>query len=676
MPEGSVEWVVSISNTDANSQVDLIQLNNVEYEFWSPGRFAFTVPNDDYHRNIFLSGTGYSAGKKTAKFNRIVNKENSYLKFIGPVERVRANNDLIQVSGRGSGAKISRYYTNDNIAYVSVPLNQVVSQVCDGTGIRLGETGPDAPNVTCLFYAENKWRAIMDTVKNFAGWEAYVETDNTITLKSEVGTDKTASFTMQYGYNVISDGYREVDYEQLATRVRVRGEGEGFNQIKASAVNSDAETTYWEREIVYDDRSINNQDYATNVANYRLSATDSPRDQITLQTTEAYDPKWTVGLGDTVLVDWPRLALHNTEMRVKKLSYKWDTGGEVINMDLGEKGRNITRAMAGTNPGIRQEVEHNARHPQGATNIWQISKTENCDQNYPLIIPFYIPPEVKKINKAKINIRSNGIKVYQNYESVGDFIPFYRINNYYVYPGMRNYITKSFTNAPWFGLHKPQNVMVLEEETGYGEVFRAVGGKGTCGWAIQMHLRPHSWVDCDTLNETDFTGYTVALKQGANNLYLNDSERTTPLRHIIDDGHSNWHTFMYYIPRNSTLGDPTDGVSWIFYPNARNDSYSTWDYYWEIWDINQPASNINIETGIYEDTYDRLSVTVYIKQKTDGAYQKIWRGSVTTSSPLTMTDISFTEYVTSGTWHYLKAEFSDKCQGEMEGYIEGYVQSR
>jgi len=669
MPAGVVKWTATINNTS----VDLIEVGNVEYEFWTPGRFQITVPNDADHRSLLLGSNGYAGAGKEVRLYREVNNGGQTLMMKGPVYRVRVDNTRIQVEGYGKGIELARSYTGDNVYFLDYPSTKVISHILIGTDFTLGETGSNPPDISCRFYTENKWRALMDTVKNFTGWEARIEPDDTITYKKTIGVDRSASFTMQYGYNVVSDGAREIDFETLATRVIVRGEGEGFNQIKVSVVDTSAESQFWPAVLVYDDRSIDNETLAQNVATARISEVAVPRDQISLQTTDMYDPTWTIELGDSVGVYWPQLALSAT-MRVKRLQYRWGMGGETISMDLNKEARSLARAMAGTNPGIRQAVETEARHPQGATNIWQLSNADNCDPNYPLIIPFFIPEDIKKINKAKFNLRTDPIRYFSQGKGPGGGGKFYydffhgtgyrypdTVGSYY-YTKTFSCVTNQFSDPPAMN-----NMILYGEGIGYPHdgTFNAYNAYGTpVGYIVRLGLRPHSYVNC--------TKYSLMFKSG-----------TTEWRPFGDwwesietDGHYSWHIHTFYLPRKVYGEDIANKRwSWILQPYT-DDPYSQWDYFWEVIDVNMELSGAGaVETGIWESAYNRLSATVYVKQGA-GSYNKVWQGSVTTSSPISVTDISFKDYVTSGVWHELKVDVSDNSRVRAEVYIEAWIQSR
>jgi len=660
VPAGVVKWNATVNNTT----VDLIEIGNVEYEIWTPGQFQFTVPNDSKHRSVLLGSDGYAGAGKEVRLYREVNDGGQTLMMKGPVYTVRIDNRTIQVGGRGKGIELARSYTGDNEYFLAYPATKVISHILHGTNFTLGETGANPPSISCRFYTENKWRALMDTVKNFTGWEARVETDDTITFKEEVGTDRSASFVMRYGYNVVSDGAREINYEDLVTRVIVRGEGEGFNQVKASVVDATAESQYWPRIQVYDDRSIDNFDLAQNVAKARLSAAASPRDQISLQTTDMYDPTWTLELGDTVAVDWPQLAL-NQDMRIRRISYRWGMDGETISMDLNKERKSLARAMAGTNPGIRQSVETEARHPQGATNVWQLGKHDNVDSSNPLVIPFFIPEEVKKINRAKFNLNVGPIRYYQKVVGPGDYRMFYQgIGEYHQYPDISAHYTTKICYKPAGVLDwRSENNLNLGGEGGpTGLVF-----DGTGGMIYTLHIRPRSYVDCNK----------IQLRLKNDNLGVTFQPWGMAYQWLEPDGHEDWYNFSFFMPRMiwGSVDVRGETFSWLFLPYTKK-SWTEWDYWIEGYAVNLAQSGAGtVETSLYEESYDSITVTAYIKQGS-GAYQKIWSGTEDSSANLTVTDINFKNYITSGVWHHLKFEASDNCNINAEAYIEGYAQSR
>lgn len=635
MPEGTVTWEAYMSDDSfpagpfvmgESIQLDVISLT-VTKEFWTPGDFTVTVPNDIDTRNAVLGSTGYVAGGRRMSLYRTVNRGTPVLMMSGIVTRVRATNKTLVVSGKGSGWMLTKRVLDENVYFLDVPATQVISSIVKGTGIELGATGADVPNVSCRFFAENKWRAAMDTAKNFAGWEAEVLTDDTINFQSAIGTDRSASFTMLYGYNVVSDGYRDIDFEPINTTYKVRGEGEGFNQIKVSAVNAAAEQDYWVGETVYDDRSIDNDTLAQNVANSRLSGVDKPRDQISLQTTDSFDPDWTLGLGDTVKVDWHMLSI-NQNMRIKKITYNWN-GAETVNMDLGKAGRSIARAMAGTNPGIRQEVEVNARHPQGATNIWQINDHDNASSAYPLEIPFLIPDICLKVNKARLSMKPSGFRYNSKETESGGYSGSGDNQGYYASIG-------PLTQLAW-------------------NTFFTIPAQGVdtdlCMVAVNYDIYSYS--------QNQFLNFR--LKDGNGNFY---PDATGVRAKQLPDAHNMPYTqFLMATGNFNAVG--------ISVQTKPENSDEVLDFTWSAYFVH-PHSH-STRTGISTAAYDgdTFSVTIEVEKYNSGAWNTVWS---TTSS---FSDLDVIDYISSPNSEYkLRMTPNSACRLDAQLYIEGWVQTR
>jgi hypothetical protein len=193
--------------------------------------------------------------------------------------------------------------------------------------------------------------------------------------------------------------------------------------------------------------------------------------------------------------------------------------------------------------------------------------------------------------------------------------------------------------------------------------------EGTGGAAYVMYLRPHSYVDCEA--------FWLKLYNTSDNVTYYPPAGAAEKWFIRDDGHQHWHPYTFFVPRIHSNKDMIGKQwSWIFVPDT-DKSWTEWDYQILNYDVNMPTSGTGIiSTGVYEDSYDGLSVTVYFKSQTDGTYFKIWSAATTGGSPITITDESFKNYVSNNQWNYLKFEVTSACYVDAEAYIKARVQSR
>ena len=93
-------------------------------------------------------------------------------------------------------------------------------------------------------------------------------------------------------------------------------------------------------------------------------------------------------------------------MSVKKTNINSDVFS--VQLELANKNQNITGSISD----IMSRTRINETYSQGATNLQQISFTDNADSNYPASFKFYIPEEMARINKLILNYTLEDFRAY------------------------------------------------------------------------------------------------------------------------------------------------------------------------------------------------------------------------------------------------------------------------
>jgi hypothetical protein len=81
----------------------------------------------------------------------------------------------------------------------------------------------------------------------------------------------------------------------------------------------------------------------------------------------------------------------------------WD-----VQLEIG----NVTDDLGTTLADIQQRQQINELYSAGATNIMNFGYQDNCDQNIPALIPFYLDDDVVNINTAELTFRTKKFRAY------------------------------------------------------------------------------------------------------------------------------------------------------------------------------------------------------------------------------------------------------------------------
>lgn len=210
---------------------------------------------------------------------------------------------------------------------------------------------------------------------------------------------------------------KTVDPSNVVTRLYALGYGEGDNQLDIRSVNSGVPyleknvNTYGVKASVLVDKRFENPEtlkgYAQSVIDelsqpyvaYDVSAVDLSR-------MKADNPVYLPG--DNVLVRDLEDNI-NVVLPIVKVK-KSDVTGNPFEVEL--EVANQSKDVAGSISELAERARINDTYSQGATNLQQIAYADNADEKNGLVLSFYIPDEMARINKLLLRYTLEPFRAY------------------------------------------------------------------------------------------------------------------------------------------------------------------------------------------------------------------------------------------------------------------------
>lgn len=212
---------------------------------------------------------------------------------------------------------------------------------------------------------------------------------------------------------------REVTVAEIVNRIYPLGAGEGVNQLGIESVNGgvayleDAEsiakyglkayvwvdTRFEHAESLMENASALLKTLSTPKVSYKVSAVD-----LSIITGQSVD-KFTEGA--VVRIIDPDFGV--LEQRIFKVA-KPDIYGDPGNIEL-EIG-SLVDDIATVNADIERRVQVNEAYTQGSTNIDSHNYVDNCDENHPAVIRFFLPDDLVNINTLTLSYETEKFRPY------------------------------------------------------------------------------------------------------------------------------------------------------------------------------------------------------------------------------------------------------------------------
>lgn len=222
---------------------------------------------------------------------------------------------------------------------------------------------------------------------------------------------------IQYKKNMKSI-VKESDATNLVTRMYLLGYGEGDNQLTVKSVNNNIPyierntAKYGLKSSVLIDRRFEHAKSLLEYGKAMLNELSEPFINYKVETTDLYrvdkhkyEPFFP---GDNVLI---RDREDNIDFVVPIIQVsKKDVTGNYLLTEL--EIANKSRSTASTISELQNRARINETYSQGATNLQQIVHADNADKNNGLVIKFYIPTEMARINKLILNYTIEPFRAY------------------------------------------------------------------------------------------------------------------------------------------------------------------------------------------------------------------------------------------------------------------------
>lgn len=202
-----------------------------------------------------------------------------------------------------------------------------------------------------------------------------------------------------------------VDYEkdtsEMANDITVLGYGDGVNQISGTANDPTSIGVYGTYEKTFVDRSLINSGVAGSLANTYLQQLKNPVERISLDVNDYNE--FDVDVGDNVtVVDNDVFPGAGSTFRVVGINKVRSSGRRRLTYELSNKSEAFAENISDT----KKNLDTVGTYAKGSTDSFQISTYENCDDDTPLNMRFYIPDDVIRITDGKLSFKLKDYRAY------------------------------------------------------------------------------------------------------------------------------------------------------------------------------------------------------------------------------------------------------------------------
>ena len=220
---------------------------------------------------------------------------------------------------------------------------------------------------------------------------------------------------IRYAWNMLSFEENR-DPQQVCTRLYPLGYGEGVNQLNISSINNgvpyiQSPQAYIEKygivERIWIDRRYEDVESLKSAAEVMLAELQEPVRQFTIGFAELDSSDYNVArIGKRMRVEHPDTG-EKIDTYITGIKY---TRGDITTSAITVANRSTDIASSVADMADRQRIEQ--AYAQGATQLYAQSLQANCDSKNGAIINFYIPPDMRVINKIEAKIRVGSFRAY------------------------------------------------------------------------------------------------------------------------------------------------------------------------------------------------------------------------------------------------------------------------
>jgi len=230
-----------------------------------------------------------------------------------------------------------------------------------------------------------------------------------------LGTEAKPEMYVRYSHNMLSYGESK-DPQQVCTRLYPLGYGEGVNQLDIAGVNGgvpylQSPREYLDRygvvERVWVDRRYEDPESLKAAARAMLDELQEPVKQYSIGFSQLDEGEYSkAAIGKKICILHPGLGTRvDTFITELKLDYG-DIPGSTIT--VANRSTNIASRIA--DMADRQRIEQT--YAQGATQLYAQTLQANCDSSNGAVMDFYIPEDMRIINKITAKVRMGSFRSY------------------------------------------------------------------------------------------------------------------------------------------------------------------------------------------------------------------------------------------------------------------------
>ena len=434
-----------------------------------------------------------------------------------------------------------------------------------------------------------------------------------------IDTSKNPDFYIRALRNRMSID-RDTAAEEICTRLYCLGYGEGINQLGISDVNGgvpylQAPQEYIDRygliSRIWVDRSFEDAESLKARGEVLLAGYREPQISVKVEAADLY-PMSGITYDKADLGAITYVEEENLKTFVTEISQNLDNPGD-MSVTLSSSTKDLATTIADL--ADRQRIE--ATYSQGATQLYAQTIQGNADASSPLEFNFYIPEEMRIVNKVLAKIKIESFRTYSRATAGGG--------------------GSSQTSSSGGGTSSSTGNNSTQSETSGASSRRttASGGQTTSG--------------------------------AVTNALYNSYNTTTPNRSTFDD---HTHSVRLSVPSHKhTIGSHTHGMD-----HTHNFTLPSHTHNFNVpshtHSVNIPTHTHNIEAGIFRFG-SPSSFTIGVNGETRATFTE-------TQAEINITDylVGDDGKIARGSWQTIDILPNDLAYISVDMYVQGFIQSR
>lgn len=270
---------------------------------------------------------------------------------------------------------------------------------------------------------ENLLSALFSIASPLSGY--MWETDTTVypwrlSLRN-IAADTKPALYVRHSWNMLS--YEESsDPQQICTRLYPLGYGEGVNQLGIASINNgvpylQSPQSYIDKygivERIWIDRRYEDVESLKSAAQVMLDELQEPVRQFTIGFAELDASDYNIAkIGKRMRVEDPDTK-EKIDTYITGIKY---TMGDITTSELTVANRSTDIASSVADMADRQRIEQ--AYAQGATQLYAQTLQANCDASNGAVMNFYLPEDMRIINKIMVKVKMGSFRAYSGVTSV------------------------------------------------------------------------------------------------------------------------------------------------------------------------------------------------------------------------------------------------------------------